>query len=621
VLSAGTEIEGYRIERLLGQGGMGEVYEATQLNLGRVVAFKVLQTRLGQDEGFRERFRREGRLQATLEHPNVVTVYEAGEIDEGLFLAMRLVRGATLKQAIVQGELDAARTLRLLGPVAGALDAAHSMGLVHRDVKPQNILVGEGDHPYLADFGLTLGDSDTALTGTGRFMGTIDYISPEQLRGEPAGPASDLYALAAVLYECLAGTVPFARPTEAAVLYAHAHEPPPRLTDRRPDLPPALDKVIERGMAKDPDERFATGAELLAAARAALGDDPRLAHSKPSSVPGTIAAGVRPVAGETDDAAVTPATASHARRRPAGFVAIAAAVALAAIVGGFLVGHTGSSTSSGQPLPTSASSAAVALRAPTAWQRTGDAPEIPGLALRQSVALSSSQPLAGAQAGLTAARGPRLLPAALLARIEGSRPKPDRVRLGKLEALRYPSLRVRGFDRTLRAYAVPTTTGVATVACYAPAGSFSTFGGSCERVARTLQLVRGRAFPLQPSARVRRNVAGALSGLAAARRKDRARLSRSHTAASQARVSAALTGAYYVAAGRIAAVDGGPALAPARDGLARQLSATGRAYRQLGAAAARSDAAAYRRAGRQVARDEAAAKARIAALEKALEEG
>ena len=167
MLEAGTEIKGYRIERLLGRGGMGEVYEATQLRLSRRVAFKVVYSELSHDEAFVERFEREGRLQAALDHPHVVTVYEAGELDNGLFLAMRLVDGPNLKELIDKRGLEGARAVRLLRPVADALDAAHAVGVVHRDVKPQNILVAAGDYPYLADFGLVRADADSALTRSG----------------------------------------------------------------------------------------------------------------------------------------------------------------------------------------------------------------------------------------------------------------------------------------------------------------------------------------------------------------------------------------------------------------------------------------------------------------------
>src|SRR5215207_2416221 len=263
MLPIGTTLAGYRIDGVLGQGGMGTVYEATQLSLERVVALKLLAAHLSNDMAFRARFRREGQVQARLEHPHVVTVYEAGETEQGLFIAMRLVRGRTLKDLINDRELDLARTLKILAPVAEALDEAHGLGLIHRDIKPQNVLVGRRDHSFLADFGLTKGPTEASLTKTGHFVGTFDYISPEQINGQPAIPASDVYSFASVLYECLTGTVPFPRAVEAAILYAHVSEPPPRPSESRPELPPALDDVIGRAMAKDPASRQASASELI----------------------------------------------------------------------------------------------------------------------------------------------------------------------------------------------------------------------------------------------------------------------------------------------------------------------------------------------------------------------
>jgi serine/threonine-protein kinase len=260
---------------------MGTVYEATQLSLHRVVALKVLAANLGDDPGFRARFEREGHVQAALDHEHIVSVYEAGQSEYGLFLAMRLIRGPTLKQLILDRSLDPRRSVRLLAQVAHALDVAHQAGLIHRDIKPQNILIGKGDHAYLADFGLIKAPDEARLTGTGQFIGTIDYVAPEQIQGEPATPASDVYALTSVLYECLTGEVPFPKPSEAAVLHAHVMQPPPTVSERRPDLPAALDGVIAQGMAKDPWSRPSLAAELIQAASRALSSTPPAAPAPP----------------------------------------------------------------------------------------------------------------------------------------------------------------------------------------------------------------------------------------------------------------------------------------------------------------------------------------------------
>ena len=265
MLEVGSVFGPYRLTAVLGRGGMGIVYEATQLSLDRVVALKVVAPGLSADQGFRARFRREGPMQARIDHPHIVPVYEAGELDGHLFIAMRLVRGPTLKGLITARELDPRRSLHILRDVADALDTAHESGLIHRDIKPSNVLVGRRDHAFLCDFGLTKeGGSVTAsLTKTGHVVGTLDYIAPEQIRGGEASTASDVYAFAAVLYETLTGQVPFPRSTEAALLYAHISDPVPSVSDLRPDLPEALDEVIGAGLAKFPGERPKSPLDLV----------------------------------------------------------------------------------------------------------------------------------------------------------------------------------------------------------------------------------------------------------------------------------------------------------------------------------------------------------------------
>lgn len=270
MLETGTILAGYRIDGLLGQGGMGSVYVATQLSLNRTVALKVLAVHLSDDATFRERFRREGLVQAALDHPHIVPIYEAGETEQGLFLAMRLIRGRNLKERILAGELDTERTPRILTPVARALDAAHDADLLHRDVKPQNILVGADDHGYLADFGLGRPGGDGGLTKTGEWVGTLDYVAPEQVSGRRAGAPADVYAFAAVLYECLTGAVPYPRDSDAAILYAHVSEPVPAVSAQRPELPAELNAVIARAMAKKPGQRHARAGLLMEEVEAAL---------------------------------------------------------------------------------------------------------------------------------------------------------------------------------------------------------------------------------------------------------------------------------------------------------------------------------------------------------------
>jgi serine/threonine-protein kinase len=273
MIEAGASVAGYRVERMIGRGGMGVVYEAVQTSLQRRVALKVLRPELAQDEGFVERFRREGQLQASLEHPHVLDVYEVGESAEGLFLAMRLVTGQTLLDLLRDGELGADRTLKLLDHVTGALDAAHEADLVHRDVKPQNVLVDEGDQAYLADFGLTRASAETTAATSRPMLGSVAYVAPEVVHGEEPTPASDRYSFAATVFHCLTGDVVFPRGSDAAVLYAHATEPPPRIGERRPELPEELDGVLGAALAKQPDARPRTARSILGAVRDALGPD------------------------------------------------------------------------------------------------------------------------------------------------------------------------------------------------------------------------------------------------------------------------------------------------------------------------------------------------------------
>ena len=261
-LGAGSTFAGYRIESLVGRGGMGVVYQATDLSLDRPVALKLIAPELADDRRFRERFLEEPRLAASLDHSSVIPIYEAGEHEGQLYLAMRYVQGSDLRTLVQrEGPLAPERALAILGQIAGALDAAHRQGLVHRDVKPANVLLDEDEHAYLTDFGITkqLGDDTNEA---GQVAGTLDYLAPEQIRGEPIDGRTDVYALACVLYECLAGTPPFRRQTQAETLWAHLREEPPPLESH-----PALEPVLRRGLAQEKDERYPSCAELIGAAR------------------------------------------------------------------------------------------------------------------------------------------------------------------------------------------------------------------------------------------------------------------------------------------------------------------------------------------------------------------
>ena len=274
----GSELFGYRVDALLGRGGMSVVYRAHDLALERKVALKLLAPELAEDERFRSRFLRESRMAASLDHPNVVPIYEAGESEGLLCIAMRYVEGTDLKSLLRrEGALDPEQALDYCAQVAAALDAAHAHGLIHRDVKPSNVLIAQGGHCYLADFGLTQDAADRSdLTLTGQLLGSVDYAAPEQIEGKPVDGRADVYSLGCLLYECLTASVPFPKSSELAVLWAHVNEPPPPL-----QAYPGLEPVLKRALAKSPDDRFATCSALVEAARAALprpGAEPPRSH-------------------------------------------------------------------------------------------------------------------------------------------------------------------------------------------------------------------------------------------------------------------------------------------------------------------------------------------------------
>ena len=278
-LPPGTEFASYRIERTLGRGGMSVVYLAEHEWLQRKVALKVLAPQLAEDDRFRERFIRESRLAASLDHPNVIPIFEAGGSGGDLFIAMRYVEGSDLRTLLHEGEsLDPARAIAIVRQAAAALDAAHEQGLVHRDVKPGNVLLArarsedEPEHVYLSDFGLTKRSaSDSGVTGTGQFVGTLDYAAPEQFQGGAPDARTDVYSLGCVLFECLTGRPPFRSDNDAALMYAHLQEPAPSVTAIEPGLPREIDRVVATAMAKAPADRFASAGELARKASRALG--------------------------------------------------------------------------------------------------------------------------------------------------------------------------------------------------------------------------------------------------------------------------------------------------------------------------------------------------------------
>ncbi len=633
LLPRGTQIAGYRVDAVIGQGGMGIVYEATQLSLKRKIALKLLAHHLSEDARFRERFRREGEVQARLDHPHIVTVHEAGESRYGLFLAMRMVRGPRLKDLIVSRDLNAQRTVNILSPIADALDAAHDEGLIHRDIKPQNILIASRDHAFLADFGLTKLPGEKSLTETGQFMGTLDYVAPEQIVGEPASARSDVYAFGAVLCECLTGSVPYPRDNEAAVLYAHLSDDPPSLTEREPRLPPELDGIAARALAKEPEHRPASAGELMEEVESILGGRRLRSIRQPPPILPVTRQPTRNVDSvetdivsrdevETDELpesqAVLPrrraptATLPMAGRRRGGPLRTLfpyAALVLVGAVGGTLAGIASRDS---DPGTRTERSRAVELAVPASWSTEEKAPSVPGLRMRDAAYATDGDH--SIVAGMTRASGPLLLPAAFERRIEGPKPKTgDRLKLGSLQAQRYRGLAVRGSGQPMTVYAAPTSAGVVTVACLAPSGGAPT-AGDCERAAATVRNMRGRPVPLAPSRRYAAAVDRVITGINPTRRSFRLRLSKAVNRWQQQDSTGALARAYADGARKLRRVPATPLVADQRADLIAALESASAVYARMQKAALGNDTASWDRGRDDVRTSEARVQGALDAL-------
>jgi Protein kinase domain len=657
-LEAGRTIGGYRIEARIGRGGMGVVYRATHIALDRQVALKVIAEELAEDEGFRERFRREPKLAASIDHANVIPVFDAGEVDEHLFVAMRYVQGSDLRSVITdEGRLAPDRAVSIVAQVASGLDAAHELGLVHRDVKPANVLIENRagrEHVYLTDFGLTKGgEGSTALTKTGQWVGTPDYVAPEQIHGGMLDRRTDIYALGAVLYHAMAGQPPYGRETEVAKIYAHLSRPPPELPGDV-DAPSELKETIRRAMAKEPADRYATAGELGRHALAAVETRPagstRLAappaiptetraeteavtpDSRSASVGAEVSAersvpptrAVRPdlAAGPSETALETgPTVAAEAGElgpaaadapsapRPAGaprsvivnrrrVVALGSLGVVVLAVAGFLIGSSGGDSDS-PSLSSSASAGTVELRFPSTWQRAGEAVAVPGISFNRPIALEPAGDAGGAglKAGPVDAVGPTLLPERFLRLLGGKRPSGEPVELGRLEAIRYTDLEPKGFEGALTVFAVPTTNGVATTACAAPPGTSETVANECEQIAGSLRLVNANAFPLEPDKAYASVLNRTIDDLNEARDKQLEQAREAKSPDVQAAALDALAASYDDAAGRLSEVSISPAVKPANAAIVSALSAGADAYRGMAGAARANQEGAYEAAG------------------------
>lgn len=369
----------YELTRLLGKGGMGEVYEAYDTDKGRTVALKILLEQYAEDERFRARFLRESRAAAVLQEPHVVPIHDWGEINGKLFIDMRLVQGQTLHDLLKKGPLEPERAVSIVQQIADALDAAHAERLIHRDVKPQNIIVTPADFAYLVDFGIAETQGEARLTMAGTQIGSFAYMAPERFNDEPCGPAADIYSLACVLYESLTGDTPFATNSYESLIASHISAPPPRASAVNPRLPASLDDVIARGMAKEPDDRYGSAGALGRAAQRALQSGGSASASnaetkeRPSAPPGGT--GAASGTGETGPATgptvvISPQEADGRSRQlllPLAVVGIVAALLLGAIgvVIGLLVSKNPGPTT---PTPTAAPTTAVPAPGPTIYQ-------------------------------------------------------------------------------------------------------------------------------------------------------------------------------------------------------------------------------------------------------------
>jgi serine/threonine-protein kinase len=332
----GTPFGRYRLIELLGRGGMGEVWRGHDTVVDRTVAIKMLLPHFAQDKTFEQRFRREARAAARLDEPHVVPIYDVGEVDGLLYVAMRLINGQDLQTILDSGPLEADRAVGIIEQIASALQAAHKVGLVHRDVKPSNILITDDDFAYLIDFGIARAAGDTGITSTGATIGTWSYMAPERFSSEEIEPSSDIYALACVLYQSLTGHLPFPGTTLEQVAMAHMTAPPPKPSTQRREIPMAMDDVIATGLAKDPRQRYPTPKELAQAARSALDQ-----AQTDTIMADTQAAPTSSAPGQRDTSDVDALTAQHdpggKNAGQARLIAVAAALVAVILIAGFIV--------------------------------------------------------------------------------------------------------------------------------------------------------------------------------------------------------------------------------------------------------------------------------------------
>ncbi len=585
ILDPGEVLGGFRIADVIGVGGMAIVYRARQTSLDREVALKVLSPELARDETFSERFRAEGMHAARLDHPNVIPVYDAGEDQGRLYLAMRLVEGMSLAERMRVKPLTAEETLDILRPIAEGLDAAHAIGLIHRDVKPQNILLTDGGHPYLADFGVAKGVESAGLTASGGFVGTLNYAAPEQILGLDTLPATDVYALAAVLYHCLTGMVPYPRDTQAGLMFAQVNQSPPCVP-----LPEAdeFNRVMQRGMAKDPEDRFTSAGELISAAREALGRLP-MPHA------------ARRPAFATDPAAATwsegaPQTPRPARERPRPWmkrpiIALAAALVVAAAAVVVAVAALGGRAAAAPRLTAQSPPLAIAYSAP--WQTTDSAfaafalnfPRGPGAAAPIELGDGLASLAAGSLSRSTTVPGGP--PPVLVSKY--GRPNPARRPASPGAAVAVYRWTVSGV-RNLDVWVIPTVRGDLAVICSAPVGMTGALR-ACDTMASRARVSGVARLPVGPDSKLASSV-GAIVSTANASRDELARMYGGHSSRPAA-VPTRLAGADQHAQRLLQKLTVPPRFNRAVAGLASGFGAEAQALTALSSATAKDDQRAY----------------------------